>query len=99
MFENIQTFIQMGLMQIQADFECAPKYRVNLTNLASNRKLLLLDMDETLLHAATLQDIYIQKLYGDDAHPSFITSFKDSNTVIEIGVFLRPYLMEMLRRL
>ena len=59
MFENIQTFIQMGLLQIQADFECGPKYKVNLTKAAGNRKLLLLDMDETLLHAATLQDIYI----------------------------------------
>lgn len=65
----------------------------------SGRKLLLLDMDETLLHAATLQDIYVAKVYGENAQPSFVTSFRDSETIIEIGVFLRPYLMDMLRRL
>jgi hypothetical protein len=41
------------------------------------KKLLLLDMDETMLHAATLSDIYVQELYGKDAEPSFITSFND----------------------
>lgn len=56
-------------------------------------------MDETLLHAATLQDIYISKIYGEEAKPTFVTSFRDADTLIEIGVFLRPYLMEMLRRL
>jgi len=56
-------------------------------------------MDETLLHAATLQDIYVAKVYGENAQPSFVTSFRDSETIIEIGVFLRPYLMDMLRRL
>ena len=70
-----------------------------MTQAVSGRKLLLLDMDETLLHAATLQDIYIAKVYGDGAQPSFVTSFRDADTLIEIGVFLRPYLMEMLRRL
>lgn len=70
-----------------------------MTQAVIGRKLLLLDMDETLLHAATLQDIYISKVYGEGAQPSFVTSFRDADTLIEIGVFLRPYLMEMLRRL
>jgi len=53
-------------------------------------------MDETLLHAATLQDIYQSQIYGPDVKPTYVTSFKDNNCVIEIGVFLRPYLFEML---
>jgi TFIIF-interacting CTD phosphatase-like protein len=59
------------------------------------KKLLLLDMDETLLHAATLSDIYDAKLYGQDAEPSFCTQFYDRDQRIEIGVFLRPFLLEM----
>lgn len=31
------------------------------------KKLLLLDMDETLLHAATLNDIFEQEIYGPNA--------------------------------
>ena len=60
------------------------------------KKLLLLDMDETLLHAATLNDIYVQELYGKEAEPSFITNFNDRDQTIDIGVFLRPGLFEML---
>lgn len=56
-------------------------------------------MDETLLHAATQEDIYTNKVYGDNAEPSFTTTFVDNNLVIKIGVFLRPYLQEMLQRL
>jgi CTD small phosphatase-like protein 2 len=52
-------------------------------------------MDETLLHAATLSDIYHQKLYGSDAEPSFCTQFVDRDQRVEIGVFLRPFLLEM----
>lgn len=56
-------------------------------------------MDETLLHAATLEDIYQNKVYGESAEPSFITSFNDRNLKIKIGVFLRPYLQDMLDKL
>jgi len=53
-------------------------------------------MDETLLHAATLSDIYEQKLYGIDATPSFVSEFIDREEKVEIGVFLRPYFYEMI---
>ena len=56
------------------------------------KKLLLLDMDETLLHAATLNDIFDQQMYGSEAKPTFYTSFMDQDNLIEIGVFLRPCL-------
>lgn len=67
--------------------------------MSTGKKLLLLDMDETLLHAATLSDIFIKKTYGDEAQPTFITSFVDNNVKIEIGVFVRPYLNEVLAKL
>jgi hypothetical protein len=44
-------------------------------------------MDETLLHAATINDIYVQQIYGPDPRPDFFTSFEDQGNVIEIGVF------------
>ena len=97
MQENIQTFISMGLLQIQSDFQ--PLTTKKAAFQASSKKLLLLDMDETLLHAATLEDIYSNKVYGENAVPSFTTTFVDNNLVIKIGVFLRPYLQEMLQRL
>lgn len=53
-------------------------------------------MDETLLHAATLNDIYLHKNYGLDAEPSYCTSFFDKSQKIDIGVFLRPYILEMI---
>ena len=56
-------------------------------------------MDETLLHAATINDIYVQQIYGPDPRPDFFTSFEDQGNVIEIGVFQRPYLAEMLQRI
>jgi TFIIF-interacting CTD phosphatase-like protein len=56
-------------------------------------------MDETLLHAATLEDIYENQVYGSKAMPSFITKFEDNNCIIKIGVFLRPYLKDMLERI
>lgn len=61
------------------------------------KKLLLLDMDETLLHAATLSDIFGQKIYGAGVVPSFVTSFKDRDQKIEIGVFIRPFMMELIQ--
>lgn len=76
----------------------------DLRSLATNdnrrrhKKLLLLDMDETLLHAATLNDIYLAKLYGPDAEPSFCTNFTDRDQRVEIGVFLRPFLLEMINQ-
>lgn len=97
MQENIQTFISMGLLQIQSDFQPLTSKKAAFKD--SSKKLLLLDMDETLLHAATLEDIYNNKVYGENAVPSFTTTFVDNNLVIKIGVFLRPYLQEMLQRL
>ena len=55
-------------------------------------------MDETLVHAATTVDIEINQLYGPDARPDFYTSFEDQDNVIQIGVFKRPYLEELLTR-
>lgn len=43
-----------------------------------SKKLLLLDMDETLLHAAALVDIYQNQIYGPAAKPTFIASFDDN---------------------
>ena len=60
------------------------------------KKLLLLDMDETLLHAATLNDIFDEQMYGPEAKPTFYASFIDQENVIEIGVFLRPCLQELI---
>ena len=37
-------------------------------------------------------------MYGPGAEPDFYTSFSDHDSVIEIGVFIRPYLAEMLSR-
>ena len=53
-------------------------------------------MDETLVHAATVVDIKINQLYGPDARPDFYTSFEDQDNHIQIGVFKRPYLEELL---
>jgi TFIIF-interacting CTD phosphatase-like protein len=57
-------------------------------------------MDETLVHASTLVDIYENKIYGEDnVHPTFVTSFEDSDQTIEIGVFVRPNCIEVLQAL
>jgi len=37
-------------------------------------------------------------MYGKDAEPSFITSFADREQTIDIGVFLRPYLFDLLSK-
>ena len=55
-------------------------------------------MDETLIHAATLVDIEVNQIYGPDAEPDFYTSFSDHENEIQIGVFKRPYLEELLQR-
>lgn len=60
---------------------------------------MLLDMDETLLHAATLEDIYENHYYGENAEPSFFTQFTDDGVCMEIGVFLRPYVNELIKSL
>lgn len=67
----------MGLLQIQADFQPSSIKRVHMA--PTNKKLLLLDMDETLLHAATIEDIYVNQVYGQDAQPSFVTHFFDND--------------------
>jgi hypothetical protein len=72
--DNIETFVQMGFLQIQADFlpKRTRKIVVPRKHLG-RKKLLLLDMDETLLHAATLEDIYQHQIYGEGAEPTFVT--------------------------
>ena len=101
MADNVQSFINMGILQSKystdrlASFEEPPKI---VMKKGLQKKLLLLDMDETMLHAATLNDIYVSEIYGKDAEPSFITSFKDQEQTIDIGVFLRPFLFEMLEK-
>ena len=60
--------------------------------LEAGQRLLLLDIDETLIHAATIVDIEINQIYGPDARPDFYTQFEDQDTLIQIGVFKRPFL-------
>ena len=90
--DNVQSFINMGILQTKYLLADEKKFTLPRTR---GKKLLLLDMDETMLHAATLSDIYVEQMYGKDAAPSFITSFED----IDIGVFLRPYLFDMLGKI
>lgn len=98
MSDNINTFVQMGFLQIsQKTKECLVE-PVEFTRV-NNKKLLLLDMDETLLHAATLDDIFTNQVYGQNAQPTFITSFNDNGVQIQIGVFVRPFLAELLQGL
>ena len=107
MADNVQSFINMGILQTRyntnygsrqaIEFEKPPPIIMHRQP-GHKKKLLLLDMDETMLHAATLNDIYVQELYGKDAEPSFITSFNDRDQTIDIGVFLRPFLFEMLAK-
>ena len=100
MADNVQTFINMAYLQkTYSVLECpiAEKEKVHIQP-EPGKKLLLLDMDETLLHAATLNDIYDAKIYGPHAKPTFFTSFKDRDSLIEIGIFLRPCLQELIQR-
>lgn len=89
----------MGQLKVQSEMESFSFNKVTLSPTTPQKKLLLLDMDETLLHAATLPDIYEKLAYGPDASPTFTASFKDQDLVIEVGVFVRPFLKEMLSRL
>ena len=75
-----------------------PKTEPVKIELKPGKRLLLLDMDETMIHAATTIDIEINQVYGQDARPDFYTSFQDQDSVIQIGVFKRPYLEELLER-
>ena len=75
-----------------------PRIEPVRVDLQPGKRLLLLDMDETLIHAATTVDIEINQVYGPDARPDFYTSFEDSSNVIQIGVFKRPFLRQLLER-
>ena len=79
----------------QSEKEIIQKVQIELQ---PGKRLLLLDMDETLIHAATVLDIEENQLYGQDARPDFYTSFEDQGALIQIGVFKRPFLEELLER-
>ena len=53
----------------------------------SNKKLLILDLDETLVHA-DFENIF--------KNHDIEIKFKDKNEIFSVGVFLRPYLTEFL---
>ena len=77
MTENVHTFINMASLQEDyGSVECQipPAHREKI-KLEPGKRLLLLDMDETLLHAATINDIYVQQIYGPNPKPDFFTSF------------------------
>ena len=62
MDDNVQTFINMALLQkkfegMELNIGNSDKIHIEVE---PGKKLLLLDMDETLLHAATLNDIFDQ---------------------------------------
>ena len=100
--ENVQNFINMAYLQQvylqQTDYQQLPKTEPVQIDLEPGKRLLLLDMDETMIHAATTVDIEINQVYGPDAQPDFYTSFQDEDSEIRIGVFKRPYLEELLER-
>jgi len=54
------SFISMGILQakynMEKNYTSPPQLVVKRVR---KKKLLLLDMDETMLHAATLNDIYV----------------------------------------
>ena len=79
MDDNVQTFINMALLQGKfegMELNIAEQDKIHI-EVEHGKKLLLLDMDETLLHAATLNDIFDQQMYGSNAKPTFFTSFMD----------------------
>ena len=79
MDDNVQTFINMALLQGKfegMELNIAEQDKIHI-KVEHGKKLLLLDMDETLLHAATLNDIFDQQMYGPNAKPTFFTSFMD----------------------
>lgn len=60
MDDNVQTFINMALLQKKfkgMELNIGIEDKIHL-EVEPGKKLLLLDMDETLLHAATLNDIF-----------------------------------------
>lgn len=94
--ENVQNFINMAyLWQTYYKEKPTGLKTVNIVP-EPGKRLLLLDMDETLVHAATVNDIETNEVYGYQAHPDFYTSFVDQGIVIQIGVFIRPFLKQML---
>lgn len=98
MAENVQTFKNMAYLQNQyRSVSISESEKIHI-EVEPGKRLLLLDMDETLLHAATVNDIFEQQIYGPNAKPSFYTSFRDQENLIEIGVFLRPCLQELIQR-
>ena len=85
MAENVQTFINMAYLQqifSQEDLHNFTEEEKVQIRLEPGKRLLLLDMDETLIHAATLNDIFGSKIYGNEANPDFLTSFYDEETEI-----------------
>ena len=61
--ENVQNFINMAYLQQvylqQTDYQQLPKTEPVQIDLEPGKRLLLLDMDETMIHAATTVDIEI----------------------------------------
>ena len=100
MADNVQSFINMGILQMKycnqvfvaKGDQMPPKILMKKNPL---KKLLLLDMDETLLHAATLNDIYVQELYGKEAEPSFITNLASEDRCHLNGLELKMILYVM----
>lgn len=77
--ENVQNFINMAYLQrtyLRKEHPLPDDEKVEI-ELEEGKRLLILDMDETLIHAATLVDIEINQVYGPDARPDFVTSFQD----------------------
>jgi len=54
-------------------------------------KVLLLDMDETLVHV-----IQREELHTHETEPSFLSSFEEGGVTIETAVFVRPGLLDFL---
>ena len=71
------------------------------------KKLLIFDLDETLIHTKREEDDvadkeYLVELYGEDFVNVIPDKYvdmtdPDTNTVIKSGFFIRPYLYDLLR--
>ena len=78
--ENVQNFINMAYLQksyLHKDISQTSSLEPVSVDLQPHERLLLLDMDETLIHAATTIDIEENKIYGQNAKPDFYTHFID----------------------
>ena len=78
--ENVQNFINMAYLQksyLHKDISQTSSLEPVYVDLQPHERLLLLDMDETLIHAATTIDIEENKIYGQNAKPDFYTHFID----------------------